>query len=73
MKNEKIYKIKTGNGLRGIASGIWNTASSDKTLTGMILVTVLAIVGTAIDRNYTINVGSKSLNINPDDRNRKKD
>lgn len=73
MKNDKIYKIKTGKGLGGIASGIWSTASSDKILTGMVLVTVLAIVGTAIDRNYSINVGSKSVNINPDDRNRKRD
>ena len=65
MKSNNIYNINTKPGIRDITSGIWTAFSKDKILLGMVMIGFLAIVGYAMDKNYSLNMGNDSIDIHP--------
>ena len=65
MKSNNIYNINTKPGIRDIASSIWTAFSKDKILLGMGMIGFLAIVGYAMDKNYSLNMGNDSIDIHP--------
>lgn len=70
MKNNGLYRITNSNEstIGDVVSDLWNAISGDKILTGMGLVTILTIVGTVLDCNYSLDVNKERINLHPEDK-----
>ena len=67
--NKKFFEVDPSLRMNAadVASGLWRALSGDKILFGMGLVTVLALFGAAMDKEYSVSVKPSTIDLHPDD------